>query len=86
MTVPGTFRTAVEAKDLSAITRTLDPGIEFHSPVMVKPYLGRDSVIELLAVLSQRTNLAVGCYCENEERCHRSVLRELLRQAGARLG
>ena len=42
--------------------------------------------IELLAVLSQRTNLAVGCYCENEERCHRSVLRELLRQAGARLG
>lgn len=42
--------------------------------------------IELLAVLSQRTNLAVGCYCENESRCHRSVLRDLLAQAGALLG
>jgi len=41
--------------------------------------------IELLAVLSHRTNLAVGCYCENEARCHRSVLRDLLRQAGALL-
>ena len=41
--------------------------------------------IELLAVLSHRTNLAVGCYCENEARCHRFVLRDLLRQAGALL-
>jgi uncharacterized protein YeaO (DUF488 family) len=41
--------------------------------------------IDLLAVLSHRTNLAVGCYCENEARCHRSVLRDLLRQAGALL-
>lgn len=51
MTVPGTFRKAVEAKDLSAITSALDPGIEFLSPVMVKPYLGRDSVAALLGVL-----------------------------------
>ncbi|KAB2381895.1 MULTISPECIES: nuclear transport factor 2 family protein [Actinomadura] len=51
MTVPGTFRAAVEAKDLAAITRTLDPGIEFHSPVMVKPYHGRDAVTALLRVL-----------------------------------
>ncbi|HEU4420380.1 MAG TPA: DUF488 family protein [Planctomycetota bacterium] len=42
--------------------------------------------IELLAVLSQRTNLAVGCYCEHESRCHRSVLRDLLAEAGALLG
>jgi uncharacterized protein YeaO (DUF488 family) len=41
--------------------------------------------IGLLAVLSHRTNFAVGCYCENEARCHRSVLRDLLRQAGALL-
>ena len=41
--------------------------------------------INLLAVLSRRTNLAVGCYCEHEARCHRSVLRDLLRQAGALL-
>ncbi|GGT77815.1 nuclear transport factor 2 family protein [Actinomadura citrea] len=51
MTVPGTFRTAVEAKDLAAITGALDPGIEFRSPVMVKPYLGRDAVAALLGVL-----------------------------------
>ncbi|GAA0276556.1 nuclear transport factor 2 family protein [Actinomadura nitritigenes] len=51
MTVPGTFRAAVEAKDLAAITRALDPGIEFHSPVMVKPYQGRDAVTALLRVL-----------------------------------
>ena len=41
--------------------------------------------IELLAALSHRTNLAVGCYCEDESRCHRSVLRDLLGKAGARL-
>ena len=51
MTVPGTFRKAVEAKDLSAIAGALDPGIEFNSPVMVKPYQGRDTVVALLAVL-----------------------------------
>ncbi|MFI0482358.1 nuclear transport factor 2 family protein [Actinomadura sp. 9N215] len=51
MTARGTFRKAVEAKDLAAITSALDPGIEFHSPVMVKPYLGRDSVVALLGVL-----------------------------------
>ena len=41
--------------------------------------------IELLAVLSQQSNFSVGCYCENEARCHRSILRELLRDAGARV-
>jgi uncharacterized protein YeaO (DUF488 family) len=40
-------------------------------------------VIELLAAMSKRTNLSVGCYCEDESRCHRSVLRELLSEAGA---
>jgi len=41
-------------------------------------------ILELLAALSQATNFSVGCYCENEDRCHRSVLRELLRKKGAR--
>ena len=41
--------------------------------------------VALLAALSQSTNLSVGCYCENEERCHRSVLRQLLASAGAKL-
>ena len=39
----------------------------------------------LLAALSQDTALSVGCYCEDESRCHRSVLRDLLREHGAHL-
>jgi uncharacterized protein YeaO (DUF488 family) len=42
-------------------------------------------LLDLLAALSHRTDLAVGCYCEDESRCHRSVLRELLAARGARL-
>lgn len=41
--------------------------------------------IALLAALSHHTNFSVGCYCENEAHCHRSVLRELLREMGAKL-
>lgn len=41
--------------------------------------------LDLLAALSQQTNFSVGCYCEDEAHCHRSVLRELLRERGARL-
>jgi uncharacterized protein YeaO (DUF488 family) len=40
-------------------------------------------LIELLAAMSHQTNLSVGCYCEDESRCHRSLLRELLAEAGA---
>ncbi|WP_461481823.1 DUF488 domain-containing protein [Porticoccus sp.] len=42
-------------------------------------------LLDLLAALSLHTNLSVGCYCENEARCHRSILRELLVERGARL-
>ena len=42
-------------------------------------------VIELLAVLSHQSNFSVGCYCENEAHCHRSILRELLAEKGAAL-
>ena len=41
--------------------------------------------LDLLAALSRRTNLSVGCYCEDESRCHRSLLRELLVARGARV-
>jgi uncharacterized protein YeaO (DUF488 family) len=41
--------------------------------------------IDLLAALSRRTNFSVGCYCVDETRCHRSVLRDLLSDAGALL-
>lgn len=42
-------------------------------------------LVELLAALSARTDLSVGCYCEDESRCHRSLLKELLAAAGASL-
>ena len=48
---------------------------------MLKPDAQR--VLDLLARLSRDANFSVGCYCEDETRCHRSVLRELLRQKGA---
>jgi len=41
--------------------------------------------IELLAALSQHSNFSVGCYCENEAHCHRSVLRQLLAEKGAKM-
>lgn len=41
--------------------------------------------ISLLAALSQSTDISVGCYCEDENRCHRSLLRGLLAEAGARI-
>ena len=42
--------------------------------------------IALLAALSHQANFSVGCYCEDEAHCHRSVLRELLKEEGARFG
>jgi uncharacterized protein YeaO (DUF488 family) len=41
--------------------------------------------IALLAALSHRADFSVGCYCEDEAHCHRSALRELLDEAGAKL-
>jgi uncharacterized protein YeaO (DUF488 family) len=46
----------------------------------------KSKVLDLLAALSHDTNISVGCYCEDEARCHRSVLRELLSERGAKLG
>lgn len=50
---------------------------------MARPESSR--VLDLLAALSHRTNFSVGCYCEEESRCHRSVLRRLLLERGAKL-
>jgi len=41
--------------------------------------------LDLLAALSKDSHFSVGCYCDDEARCHRSVLRELLREHGARI-
>ena len=50
---------------------------------MTEPDAGR--TLDLLAALSHRTNLSVGCYCEDESHCHRGVLRELLVERGAKV-
>jgi uncharacterized protein YeaO (DUF488 family) len=42
-------------------------------------------VLDLLAALSHQTHMSLGCYCEDESRCHRSILRELLTERGASL-
>ena len=41
-------------------------------------------LLGVLAALSRQTDFSVGCYCEDEQRCHRSILRRLLEQHGAR--
>lgn len=44
----------------------------------------KSRILDLLAALSHTANFSVGCYCENESRCHRSILRELLVARGAK--
>jgi uncharacterized protein YeaO (DUF488 family) len=67
-------RAAASAGDWATFTRQ-------YRAEMAAPDNAR--LIALLAALSEHTNLSVGCYCEDEARCHRSVLRELLAAAGA---
>ena len=42
-------------------------------------------MLDVLAALSRTADFSVGCYCENESLCHRSVLRRLLKERGAKL-
>ena len=42
-------------------------------------------LLDMLAALSHQTNFSVGCYREDEKHCHRSVLRELLKERGAQI-
>jgi len=50
---------------------------------MAQPAVQR--LLALLAALSLQTNFSVGCYCEDESRCHRSLLKRLLRERGAQI-
>ena len=50
---------------------------------MASPSASR--VLDLLAALSHHADFSVGCYCEDESRCHRSILRTLLKERGAKL-
>jgi len=81
--------------NLSPSTETVKFALDAKTPAQwakfVKKYRAEmatpenSRVIELLAVLSHQCNFSVGCYCENEAHCHRSVLRELLAEKGAKL-
>ncbi len=44
------------------------------------------ALLDVLAALSHKADFAVGCYCADEARCHRSVLRDLLAERGATIG
>ena len=46
----------------------------------------KNRILDLLAALSHNSNISVGCYCGNEARCHRSILKELLAEKGAKIG
>jgi uncharacterized protein YeaO (DUF488 family) len=50
---------------------------------MARPEQSR--TLDLLAALSHEADFSVGCYCADEQRCHRSVLRALLEERGARV-
>ena len=79
--------------NLAPSAETLKQGLSAHTATewsafakkyraeMAEPHARHD--VELLAALSHSSNFSVGCYCEQEDRCHRSILRELLRDNGA---
>jgi uncharacterized protein YeaO (DUF488 family) len=67
-------RAAVDARAFAAFARR-------YRREMAAP--GPARALDLLAALSHTADFAVGCYCADEARCHRSLLRELLRARGA---
>lgn len=54
-----------------------------YAKEMAAPSASR--LLDLAARMSHSTNFSVGCYCEDESRCHRSILRALLKKRGAKL-
>ncbi|MGO9322146.1 MAG: nuclear transport factor 2 family protein [Solirubrobacteraceae bacterium] len=53
MSTASAFRAAVERADLDAVRELLAPDIVFHSPVTFHPFIGRDTVAQLLALVAQ---------------------------------
>ncbi|MGF6723900.1 uncharacterized protein YeaO (DUF488 family) [Paraburkholderia sp. GAS41] len=65
---------AVSPADWNAFARSFRAQMHEHDA---------SKVLDLLAALSHTTNFSVGCYCEDENRCHRGILRQLLGERGA---
>lgn len=80
------------APSAPAVKRALGAVTDRQWAAFVKQYRAEMSApdkvrtLRLLAALSQQSNFSVGCYCADESRCHRSALRELLQEHGARMG
>jgi uncharacterized protein YeaO (DUF488 family) len=79
---------APSAEAMNAFRRDMtDPAwrrfVRAYRKEMASP--GARHALDLLAAFSRQTDFSVGCYCENEARCHRSLLRELLQEHGAKL-
>jgi len=77
---------SVETMKLGQAARTPAQWVAFarkYRAEMGRPEAGH--AIELLAALSHHCSFSVGCYCEDEARCHRSLLRKLLVERGARV-
>ena len=73
----------VKAGQGAANNREWQAFVKRYRAEMKQPAAAR--LLGLLAALSQRTALSAGCYCKDEARCHRSVLRVILQEHGARL-
>jgi uncharacterized protein YeaO (DUF488 family) len=67
----------------STTQRQWDHFMKRYRAEMASPENSR--VLDVLAALSHEANFSVGCYCEDESRCHRSVLRRLLLDRGAKV-
>jgi uncharacterized protein YeaO (DUF488 family) len=79
--------------NLAPSVATMKLGLQARTPAQWKAFVRKyraemakpeaSHAIALLAMLSRESDFSVGCYCEDEAHCHRSVLRELLRERGA---
>ena len=67
---------AADESDWKKFTRQYEKGMSASGP---------SRTLDLLAALSRTADFSVGCYCEDEARCHRSILRRLLTARGAKL-
>ena len=73
----------MKAGQAAATPREWQAFLKQYRAEMATPENSR--TLDVLAALSQHANFSVGCYCEDEARCHRSVLRALLVEKGAQL-
>jgi uncharacterized protein YeaO (DUF488 family) len=81
------FPNLAPSAELLKLGRNARTEAEWH--VFFRKYRGemadpeKSRTLDLLAALSHQTNFSVGCYCADESRCHRSILRALLLEQGA---